>query len=143
MTVRKGPMVASVSRSIKAVTFQDEQRWGIQLMLSYALQIDRAEAVKKEILDTIEELEQSGGTASQKWFQRLERIEKYMTAESTLSTMGPKLLDIMMKFGMTPAVAAPRGRGKSGATNVPAVAAPIDEVEDELAALRAERGRTA
>ncbi|MEV4350975.1 hypothetical protein AB0J83_41490 [Actinoplanes sp. NPDC049596] len=146
MPVRKGPMAASLSKSWQTVAFQEQHQWGYRLAMSYAMAIDRAERVKQELLDAIEQLEDEGGTANVKWTQRIERLEKYYIADSVVATVGPRLLEQMLKFGMTPALTRPavtqtetQKGGKSDDSGSTTQA--TEEPEDELAKLRAERGK--
>jgi len=145
MPVRKGPMAAIVSKSWQAIAFQPEQQWGYALMLGYARQIDSAEKLKAETLDIIDQYNKAGGTANVKWWQRIERIEKYVQAEATVNKTGPLLLTLMKEFGLTPANKRPAvvvteiqgGVKNDGGASVQ----PPEDPEDELAKLRAERGR--
>lgn len=126
-----GPMEKAVLRSLNAKNFEIEETWGRKLALAYAKQLDEAERAKAEVLSILDEAD----TGSKTWHERLLRIEKYVVAETTLNSTGPKLLALMEKLGMTPAVvkaAAPKG-GKGGDDDT-------DPVEDELAALRGKRG---
>jgi hypothetical protein len=138
-------MVSVVTRSAQSVSFSDKEKWGLRLMLLYARQLDKAEVVKSELLSTMKQYDEEGGTANVKWWQRIERIEKYMQAEATVNKTGPLLLNLMKEFGMTPVLARPavgQNETKDGVKGDDPVTQPqVEEVVDELAALREERGK--
>jgi hypothetical protein len=129
MPVKKQTMTQMVNESIRSKEFQPEQQWGPKLMRLYALQIDRAELVRQEVLSIIKESD----TASKTWHQRLLQMEKYVNAESMVNSTGPKLLVLMKEFGMTPTLLKVK---RGGETND---GGQEDQGEDELAALRNQR----
>jgi hypothetical protein len=130
-----GPLEKAVTNSLGAQKFEDKETWGRTLALKYARQIDEAERIKSEVRSILDEAD----TASKTWHQRLVQIEKYVVAEGTLNNTGPKLLALLEKLGMTPALTKSTN-GRGGQANDGAVS---DPVEDELAALRAKRGPAA
>lgn len=116
-----------VLSSLNAKKFEDEEKWGRTMSLIYARQIDRAERVMQEVLDT--EVE----TANRQLITRMNQLEKLLDAQTTIGNIGPKLLSLMKELGMTPAVVVKERKG--GQKDEPVT----DPVEDELAALRNQR----
>jgi hypothetical protein len=130
MPIKKGPMAAAVTKSVRKHTFTDKDRWGITLMLQYARQLDTAERIKQEVMEVLEEAD----TASKTWHQRLVQIEKYVNADSLVNSTGPKLLQVMKEFGLTPTLAKAKTGGDTSGNGTQA-----DPEEDELARIRNRR----